>query len=141
MREYDKNAAPTDQQVEKYNYLSPMLDAALNELREFSKKKQDGIISDTKIKIVNRLLRNLAEVLVGEPSAGYLDTLSEEEVTQNSDAVLIVGQYRAALDTFESSHTRRIDHRKTWITKEWIAEEEERQRELEEEEWEEEEEE
>jgi len=102
-----------------------MLDSALSEMREFSKKKQDGIVSGTKIKILNRLLTDIKDVVKQEESAAYLDALSEEELPQNSDAVLILGQYRAALDSFESRNTRTINYKKTWITKEWIEANEE----------------
>ena len=117
---YDKESAPTDKQVQKIEYLSPMLDSALAEMREFSKKKQEGIVSETKIKILNRFLTDLREVLSGEESANYLDPLDEEKLPQNSDAVLVLGQYRAALDSFSKKHQKRVNYKITWITKEWI---------------------
>jgi hypothetical protein len=117
---YDKDSAPTEEQVKKYNYLSLMLDSALSEMRDFAKKKQDGILSDTKIKILNRLLTDLRQILVSEESVNYLDPLDEEKLPQNSDAVLILGQYRAAMNSFENRHHKTINYTKTWITKEWI---------------------
>jgi hypothetical protein len=121
----DKETAPTEEDVKRFIFLSPMLDSALSEMREFSKKKQDGIVSGTKIKILNRLLTDIKDVIKQEESASYLDALSEEELPQNSDAVLILGQYRAALDSFESRNRLTIDYKKTWITKEWIEANEE----------------
>ncbi len=116
----EKNNAPTENDVERFRFLSPMLDSALFEMREFAKKKQDGIVSATKIKILNRLLTDVKDIVKQEESASYLDMLSEEDLPQNSDAVLILGQYRAALNSFESRNTRMVDYHKTWITKEWI---------------------
>jgi hypothetical protein len=116
----DRESAPTDAQVEKFVYLSPMLDSALLEMREFSKKRQDGIVSETKIRLLNRLLNDIREILRSEESFRYLDPLSKEQVPQNSDAVLILGQYRAAMDSFQARHQEAIDYNKTWITKEWI---------------------
>jgi len=118
----DMETAPTEEDVKRFRFLSPMLDSALAEMREFAKRKQDGIVSVTKIKILNRLLTDIKDVVKQEDSASYLDTLSEEELPQNSDAVLILGQYRAALDSFEKRNTRTIDYKKTWITKEWYEE-------------------
>ncbi len=100
----DANIPPTEEQVAKYNLPSPMLNAALTEMREFSKKKQDGVINQTKIALLNRLLKDIKEVLVNEPTNEYLDLIDEDMVPQNSDAVLILGQYRAALDRFSNHH-------------------------------------
>jgi hypothetical protein len=118
----EKEIAPTEDDVKRFTFLSPMLDSALAEMREFSKKKQDGIVSATKIKILNRLLTDIKTIIKQEESAVYLDILSEEELPQNSDAVLILGQYRAALDSFESRNKRKINYQDTWITKEWLEE-------------------
>ena len=72
----DREQAPTNAQIEKFAYLSPMLDSALQEMREFAKKKQDGIVSGTKIRILNRLLADLRLILEKEASLNYLDSLS-----------------------------------------------------------------
>lgn len=114
---YDKESVPTDEQVKKYEYLSPMLNSALSEMRDFAKKKQDGIVSETKIKILNRLLTNVREILASEESVNYLDPLDEEKLPQNSDAVLILGQYRAAMDSFKEKHCETNGYEKTWKTK------------------------
>jgi hypothetical protein len=98
---------PTKEQVAKYEMLLPMLDSAIAEMREFSKKKQDGVVNKTKINILNRLLRDIKEILSTEPTDQYLDLLDEEMMPQNSDAVLILGQYRAAMDRFKEQHFRR----------------------------------
>ena len=120
----DAESAPSDAQVKRFTYLSPMLDSALFEMREFAKKKQDGIISKTKTRLLNRLLTDVQGVLQGEASITYLENLSEEELPQNSDAVLILGQYRAALDSFKERNYRWVSGGKAWITKEWIEENE-----------------
>ena len=86
----DKDHAPSQDQVDKFNYLSPMLNSALSEMREFSKRKQDGIVGTTKIKILNRLLTELREIVSGEDTVNYLDPLDEDDLPQNSDAVLIL---------------------------------------------------
>ncbi len=121
---HDKDKAPTEEQIEKFAYLSPMLDSALKEMREFSKKKQDGIVSATKIRILNRLLSDIRDVLAAEESVAYLDPLSEEDLPQNSDAVLVLGQYRAALNSFRERHWQFSGYEHRWITKEWIEENE-----------------
>lgn len=113
---------PTDAEIERYEYLSPMLDSALEEMREFAKKKQDGIVSATKIKLINRLLKDLKEILDREATVGYLDMLDEQQLPQNSDAVLVLGQYRAALDSFKEKHHRYVYGGHRWVTKELLKE-------------------
>lgn len=113
----NEDRAPNQSQVDMFDYLSPMLDSALNEMREFSKKKQDGIVSETKIKILNRILSDISEIVAGEDTAGYLDLLDDQGFLQNSDAVLVLGQYRSALESFRSAHVVRGD----WVTKESIT--------------------
>jgi hypothetical protein len=117
----DNRTPPTRAQVAKYEMLSPMLDSALNEMREFSKKKQEGIVNKTKIDILNRLLRDMKELLTDEPSNEYLDLLDEDMVPQNSDAVLILGQYRAAMNRFKNRHFRRDS---TGLGGKWVTREE-----------------
>ena len=115
------NRAPSQGQIEKLKYLSPMLDSALHEMREFAKKKQDGIVSATKVRILNRLLTDLREVVSKEESVRYLDLLDEKEIPQNSDAVLVLGQYRAALDSFEEAHYHSgVGYSRKWHTKEFF---------------------
>jgi hypothetical protein len=117
-----RNNIPTDAEIERYNYLSPMLDSALEEMREFAKKKQDGIVSATKIKLINRLLKDLKEILGREASAEYLDMLDEQQLPQNSDAVLVLGQYRAALDSFRGKHFGHVYSKNQWLTRELLEE-------------------
>ncbi|PKQ37240.1 MAG: hypothetical protein CVT59_08345 [Actinobacteria bacterium HGW-Actinobacteria-1] len=118
----DEATAPSDAQVKRFGFLSPMLDSALSEMREFSKKKQDGIVGEMKIKILNRLLTEIKEILANEESVAYLDLLSEEQLPQNSDAVLVLGQFRAAMDNFSKRHHRTVGYTSIWATQEWIAE-------------------
>ncbi len=121
---HEPSDAPTEEQVRKFEFLSPMLDSALSEMREFAKKKQDGIVSETKIKILNRLLTDIRTVLEQEASLAYLDLLSIDSLPQNSDAVIMLGQYRAALDSFRKRHYRMVNYNSVWVTKEWIEEHE-----------------
>jgi hypothetical protein len=123
--QFNYDVAPTEEQVKSYKVLRPMLESALTEMREFAKKKQDGIVSETKVKIVNRLLKQLREVLTLEASLEYLDLLDEETFPQNSDSVIILGQYLAALNTFRSNHLKTINYESTSVTKEWIETKEE----------------
>jgi hypothetical protein len=87
------SVAPTEEQAATFDRLFPMLNAAHHEMTELSKKKQDGIVNTLKIKVLNRLLTNLAELLENDKSRDFVDMLDEESLPQNSDAAL--EQYRA----------------------------------------------
>ena len=120
---YDQDHAPSQALVNKLTYISPMLDSAMTEMREFSKKKQDGIVSTMKIKVLNRILSDVREIVAGDDTIGYLDPLDEDVLPQNSDAVLVLGQYHAALETFRETHYQNKTNSpgyRQWITKEWI---------------------
>jgi hypothetical protein len=110
---------PTDEIVRKFEMLSPMLNSALAEMREFSKKKQDGVLNSLKVKIINRLLSDLMDVLSADPSTGYLDLLDDESLPQNSDAVLILGQFRAAMNQFKEKYYGYYGGTHRWITVEY----------------------
>lgn len=111
-------AHPTESQTETYDRLVPMLTAAHKEMSELSRKKQDGIVSPLKIRNINRLLDQLFEVLGDDPSRGFLEKLDEETLPQNSDVVLLLSQWQAALVQFKKlHHGRDSDSREIrWFT-------------------------
>lgn len=96
--------SPTDEQAATYDRLVPMLEAAHREMSELSKKKQDGIVNALKIKMLNRLLGELSKVIERDPSYAFVDMLDEETLPQNSDAVLVLSQWHAALKQYKGRH-------------------------------------
>jgi len=96
--------APTDEQAATYDRLVPMLEAAHREMTELSKKKQDGVVNTLKIKMLNRLLTELSKVLENDHSHDFVDMLDEEMLPQNSDVVLVLSQWQAALRQFRVKH-------------------------------------
>lgn len=107
---------PTAEVVANHEMLSPMLDSALLEMREFSKKKQDGVLNPLKVKLLNRLLSDIKEILSSDPSTQYLDILDDESLPQNSDAVLILGQFKAAMNQFRDKYYGYYDGTHRWLT-------------------------
>ena len=94
----------TDEQVELYCTISPLLKSMYSEIKDFSKKKLDDPMNLNKVKMINRLLVKAKEVLKNEASNEYLDLLEEDDLPSISDAVMIVSQYISALDKFHSDH-------------------------------------
>lgn len=113
-----KESLPKLELVEKYDMLSPMLDSALTEMREFSKKKQDGVLNPLKVKVINRLLTDIKSILSSEACTEYLDILDEDTLPQNSDAVLILGQFRAAMNQFREKYYGYDGSNRRWFTQE-----------------------
>jgi hypothetical protein len=111
--------SPSDEQAESFDRVQPMLAALHRELSELSKKKQDGVLNALKVRHVNRLLAAVKACLGRDPSVAFLEQLDEETLPENSDAVLILGQWLAAMEQFKSRHYY-LDslRKKRWITRE-----------------------
>jgi hypothetical protein len=67
-----------------------------------------------------RSLVQIKEVLSSDESVEYLDLLDAENLAQNSDAVLILGQYGAAIQQSKEKYYRRtsVTHTYHWFTQE-----------------------
>lgn len=119
-RNTDAASHPTEAQANAFDMVAPMLQSAHREMAELSKKKQDGVVNDLKIRHINRLLAQVQEVLGDDPSTQFLETLDSETLPQNSDAVLILGQWLAAMEQFKERHFGydSITHTKRWSTAE-----------------------
>jgi hypothetical protein len=109
---------PTAEQAATYDRLVPMLEAAHREMTELSKKKQDGVVNELKIKMLNRLLTQLGKVIENDPSHGFVDMLDEDTLPQNSDVVLILSQWKAALSQFHGKHYGFDGSTHRWFTQE-----------------------
>ena len=94
----------TGEQIKLYSTISPLMWAAFNEVKEFSKKKQDEQLNLKKVKMINRLLEKAKVVLENEPTVDFLDMLDEDDLPTNSDAVLTMSQYISAMDKFRDDH-------------------------------------
>lgn len=95
---------PTKEDVAKFKMLAPMLHSLLTETRELSKKKPDGTLNQLKVTTINRILKDLKTLLGKDSSIMYLDLLDSETLPQNSDAVIILGQFEAAMTQFQEKH-------------------------------------
>lgn len=114
----ENDATTTVEQVRLYEVTRPLLQAMYLEFKEFSKKKPEEVVSKAKVKVVNRLLTKCQNVLESEASIDYLDLLDEDDVPQNSDIVLMLSQYVAAMKQFHSTYYRRerYGHEYHWAT-------------------------
>ncbi|MDN3686791.1 hypothetical protein [Cyclobacterium jeungdonense] len=117
----DNSKYPTEAEIEKYKMLSELIDSLIAETKELSKKKPDEALNKLKIKMINRVLDQLKEILKTQPTIEFLDLLDENELPSNSDAVLILGQFRAAMDRFRKTYygkTSNYESSRRWFTRE-----------------------
>lgn len=96
----DDKAYTTADNVAKYETLKPLLEAMFREFGELSKKKPDGVLNKRKVEVVNRLLKDALVFLENEPTRPYLDPLDEDDLPQNSDVLLMLSQFVAAMKAF-----------------------------------------
>jgi hypothetical protein len=115
-----QNQLPTNSQVEEFKMLTELLKSIYDEMKEFSKKKPDEPLNAFKVKNVNRVLTKIKDILKNEPTAGFLDILDDDTLPTNSDAILIIGQFKASMDRFEKKYYTFNDftHEWSWNTKE-----------------------
>jgi hypothetical protein len=101
---YKNENLPTTDEVKKFEMLFPMLDSDIAEIRELSKKKQDEPLNPFKVKIINKKLGQIKELLKNEPSSEYLELLDEDSLPTNSDAVLMLTQFINSLKQFKKKY-------------------------------------
>lgn len=112
----------TPEKVAEYEASHDVFGSLLDEVKELSKKKPDATMNAGKVKIVNRVLQNLLMVLEGQPDAKYLEALDDDDLPQVSDAVLVMVQFKSALDSFKNKHYKHVSgYGHQWITAELIG--------------------
>jgi hypothetical protein len=94
----------SEQQAHDFEVLLPLLKSMYDEFQEFSKKKPQDAVSPNKVKVTNRILAPILELLEGEPERQYLNLLDNDDLPQNSDAVLMLGQAVAAMQSFRTKY-------------------------------------
>ena len=102
--------------VTQYETLLPLIESVHRDIRELSRKNQNAPISKSRIAMINRLLGDVKKLLSDEPAAPYLELLDEAAIPQNADALLILGQFKAALDLFKEKYNYydQIDGQTHW---------------------------
>lgn len=112
------SSGPTKQQGAAHDVLFPLLQAIYGEVKELAKKKQDGALNALKVGMINKVLVQVDELLKEELSAEFLSPLDDETLPSNSDAVLVLAQYKAAMAQFKSKYygydSERVENR--WFT-------------------------
>ncbi len=108
----------TKEKVQLFEVLFPLLRAMYEEFKDLSRKKPEGVLSQSKIATVNRLLISCGALLEGEPSTDFLDKIDEVNVPQYSDVVITLSQYVAAMQQFRSKYSESdLIGQTDWLTR------------------------
>ena len=98
------NKLPNRDECEQWEMLSPMLNALLTELQVLSKGKPNDALNNFKAKSINKILGKIKGLLSNEPTTEFLELLDEETLPTNSDAVLIMVQFKTSMDRFRTKY-------------------------------------
>lgn len=107
---------PSKAEVMKFIMLYDFLESAYVEMKDFSKKNPDSALNDRKVKSLNRILKDIKEILANEPTASYMDILDEEMLPSNSDVVLTMSQYRSTMENYRKKYRLFHDYHFHWHT-------------------------
>jgi hypothetical protein len=123
----DLTRVTTEESLKTYLATNNIFCGLIKEIRELSKKKPDAIMSKGKVKIINRVLEDIKDILEIEPEGKFLDLLDDDELPQTSDAVLVMVQYETALKAFKNKYfqsykTGPYDSKAAWVTPEFVKE-------------------
>ncbi|MCA1869720.1 hypothetical protein HW571_29415 [Agrobacterium genomosp. 3] len=94
----------TQKKADIYDAIYPIFEALFREIKDLGKKKPEATLSESKIKLINRVLIDLKDLLSDTPNAKYLELLDDEVAPQFGDAILMLAQFEGALNTFYSRH-------------------------------------
>jgi len=111
---------PTEAEIDTFEMLEKLLNSSYLEMKQFSNKKPDELLNKFKVKSINRILEPIKLVMRNEPTAAFLDLLDEDEIPSNSDAILIIAQFQAAMRQFKATYFGSTEQFSSarWFTKE-----------------------
>lgn len=111
--------AVTTAQVATFDRLKSQLGALYDEISALSKKTPDGAINKFKLGILNEKLTEANELL-GEDSkpSKQFTVFDVDSLPSNSDVVMMLSQYRDALETWRSGRVHKEGYEWEWNTDE-----------------------
>lgn len=112
----EKQNLPLRSDINKYEMLEELLSSIYEEMKEFSKKKPDEALNKFKVTTVNRVLVQIKDIMKSEPTNEFLDLLDDDSLPSNSDSILIIGQFQAAMSRFRAKYCRREFGKDVWST-------------------------
>ena len=90
--------------LDNYNLLNPLINGIYEEFQELSKKKSESVLNLYKVKIVNRVLEPIRELMRDEDILNFLDILEVDDLPTNSDVILVLNHYKKAMLLFRNKY-------------------------------------
>jgi hypothetical protein len=122
MADKNNDGAPSRADIQNFLLIEPLIGSLMDEMKELSKKKPDGLLNKLKVSMINKRLKPMKDLVRSLPIAQFLDELDEESLPSNSDTVLIVGQFTAALKAYRTAFRGHQGGRSGWFTDEGFIE-------------------
>ncbi len=94
----------TLEKAQAYDSFFEVFSHLYKELKALGSKKPAETLSESKVKIINRLLEDIRKNMEDEPEYKYLDMLDNELLPQYSDAIFTLSQYEGALKGFKERY-------------------------------------
>lgn len=94
----------TVDKANRYMVALPLLTSLYAEFDKLAKKKPDAVLNKQKLKAVKRIVDECRVILEGESSLQFLDEVHEDDIPQNSDTLLLLSQYSAAMKSFKGKY-------------------------------------
>lgn len=102
-----------------FDTVEKMIHSAIKEMKEFSTKKPNEIISLSKATSLNKLCEPIKRIVKKEPSAEFLELINIENLPSYSDTILILSNYETAMKQFRGNYFGYNKKDETvWFTKE-----------------------
>ena len=107
----------THAEIAEYELLVAHLDSLIDTVEDLSKKKQDEVMNVFKVTCINKVLKRIIELLGDDPSTSFVEALDETSLPTNSDALLILKQFKTALSKFHALRYYRTELGWDWNVK------------------------
>ena len=102
------------EEVQQFERLEQQLHSMLEEMSELSKKRPNDGVNKFKLKLVNVLLEGMNEFLGAHRPFKDFQVFDENDLPTNSDVLVMLSQYAAAVLQFRMQNTEKLDYKWWW---------------------------
>jgi hypothetical protein len=104
-------------EVQEFERVEQQLHSMLTEMSELSKKKANDGLNKFKLKLVNVLLEKMNKILEAQKPFKDFEIFDENDIPTNSDVVVMLSQYAAAIFQLRAENTQwnRTVHEWVWL--------------------------
>ena len=106
-----------NEDVQEFEKLEQQLHSFLAEITELSKKRPNDALNKFKLKFINATLSKLNDLLKDDRPFADFKQFDIDDLPSNSDVVVILSQYTAAVHRFRLDNTTDDGDQSTWIVR------------------------